>query len=98
MACSSIGVSLDSARLTLTTDARFRRKCHEVPEALTENVRASLYSNAIKGTVAAQSLWFKEDAARRASGQDEVPMSVDDLLAELDRVSRMLKSLRADSK
>jgi hypothetical protein len=98
MACFSIGVSLESARLTLATDARFRRKCDQVPEALSENVRASLYSNALKGTVAAQALWFKEEAARKVSGQEQVPMNVDELLAELERLSRMLRSLGTDSK
>lgn len=99
MACSSAGVSLDSARWTLATDARFRRKCDEASEVLTENVRASLYSKALKGTVAAQTLWFKEEAARKAARQEDLPLSPHELLEEIDRIAMALRSLQeADPK
>lgn len=98
MACSTIDVSLDSARWTLATDARFRRKCDEVSEALTENVRASLYSKALKGIVPAQALWFKEEAARKAARQEELPLSPDELLAEIDRFSKVLQLLQQEAK
>jgi hypothetical protein len=94
MVCAHTGLSLDSARLTLAIDERFRRKCAEVSDVLTENIRASLYSKALKGTISAQALWFREDAARRAACQEELPVSPDELLAEIERVSLVFRSLQ----
>ena len=92
MACSRIGVSLESVRLTLDTDPRFRRKCDAVSEALTENIRASLYSKALHGAIPAQSLWFKEETAAKAASQQDLPLSPGELLAELDRLATTFRS------
>ncbi len=97
MACAEAGVLLDSARLTLALDLRFRRRCDPIPDTLTENVRAAIYSRAIKGTVTAQALWLKEEAARKAVRQPEDSLSPDELLAEVERISQVLKSLEAGS-
>jgi len=93
MACSQMGVSLESVRLTLETDARFRRKCDETSDVLTENIRAAVYSKALKGMVPAQALWFKQETERKAARQEDRPLSPEELLAELDRLATAFRSL-----
>jgi len=92
MACTTMNVSLDAARLSLA-DARFRRRCADVPRVLTENVRAALYSKAIKGTVSAQTLWFKQDGDQKGQAEHEAPTGISQLLAEFEQLGLTLKSL-----
>ncbi|QDT52230.1 hypothetical protein Pan44_02390 [Caulifigura coniformis] len=88
--CSQLGVSLESARLTMERDARFRRHMKPVPQTLGENVRAAMYLKAMKGTVSAQTFWLKEEAAHDAAGEDEIPVTPRELIEKLDRVRKVL--------
>jgi hypothetical protein len=95
LACTALGISLESARLTLGIDARFHRKCGDIPDTLTENVRSAVYSKAMKGMVTAQALWLKEEATRKSAQPGQALLSPDDLLAELERLAEIKKALQS---
>ncbi len=85
-ACEELGVSYESARLTYMLDQRFRQRLDNALESRTDNVLTKTYHEAMKGKVTAQSLWLREEAARRvrqASEQAELPEELSDRLDRL---------------
>jgi len=88
--CAQLGVTVESARLTMDSDPRFRRHMKHIPQTLAENIRAALYLQAMKGTVSAQTFWLKEDAALNAPGNEEIPVSPLELIEKLNRVRQVL--------
>ncbi len=91
-ACSVLEVAADCALLSFDSDARFRRKLEHVYQSLTDNVRAALYREAMKGKVTAQIFWLKDEASQRSAQQSAPPASRAALQAELERVMAVLRS------
>jgi hypothetical protein len=88
--CITLGVPLESVQLTCETDARFRGQITRLCEALTDNVRAAIYRTALKGNVSAQTLWLK-DEAQRAQSTVTQPRTPEEMLAEVERLTRAIQ-------
>jgi hypothetical protein len=91
-ACESLSISFQDALLTFETDNRFRARLEQIHHSLTENIRAALYREGMKGNVTAQTYWLKEDATHRKNEEDRVRKPPGELLADLERVVEVLKA------
>lgn len=103
-ACATMSVPLDGACLSFETDPRFRKRLERVDQSLTDNVRAAVYRDAMKGKVPAQILWLKEQAAQRddahsagsSSKRGTGPMPPQNPRADLERMLRVTRSSDID--
>lgn len=59
VACGRLGLRAESFSRTLADDKTFARRLAAVHGIMTQNVIATIYAAALKGTPAAQSLWLK---------------------------------------
>ena len=59
MACRRLEIPVESFSRTLIEDADFRQRLEMVRALMTQNVVATLYAAALKGTASAQALWLK---------------------------------------
>ena len=99
-ACAAIDVPLDAASLSFETDVRFRKRLERLYQSLTDNVRAAVYRDAMKGKGPAQTLWLKEEAAQRedvhsrgsGSKRGTGPTPPLDPGADLERMLRVTRS------
>jgi len=95
-ACEGLAVSVQDALLTFETDVRFGARLEQVHQSLTENIRAALYREAMKGNVTAQTYWLKEDAAQRSDDQSRIRRPPGQLIADLERIFEVLKASGLD--
>ena len=58
-ACHKVGVSITAVLVTMDESAAFRKRMDRVPDLLSQNVAASLYQAAMKGSVTAQTFYLK---------------------------------------
>ena len=58
-ACQKVGVSITAVLVTMDQSAAFRKRMDRVPDLLSQNVAASLYQAAMKGSVTAQTFYLK---------------------------------------
>jgi len=58
-ACQKVGVSITAVLVTMDQSAGFRKRMDRVPDLLSQNVAASLYQAAMKGSVTAQTFYLK---------------------------------------
>ncbi len=85
-ACSLLKVPVDCAYLTFECDQRFRKRLETVFLSLTDNVRAALYREAVKGKVAAQTFWLKSEPQQTRRAPGAMPASREALLSDLARI------------
>ena len=94
-ACQKVGVSITAVLVTMDQSAAFRKRMDRVPDLLSQNVAASLYQAAMKGSVTAQTFYLKNlpppewDAG---AAEDDSPESKEFENLTLDQ----LKQLDAD--
>ena len=58
-ACQKVGVSITAVLVTMDQLPAFRKRMDRVPDLLSQNVAASLYQAAMKGSVTAQTFYLK---------------------------------------
>lgn len=58
-ACQKVGVSITAVLVTMDQSTAFRKRMDRVPDLLSQNVAASLYQAAMKGSVTAQTFYLK---------------------------------------
>jgi hypothetical protein len=62
-ACQQIGATIETFWNTIQCSPPFEHALQLVFDSLSQNVAAALYQSAMKGTVAAQTLWLKQRPA-----------------------------------
>ena len=88
-ACQKVGVSITAVLITMDQSAAFRKRMDRVPDLLSQNVAASLYQAAMKGSVTAQTFYLKnlpppewvieDDEAAAPEAQEFENLSLDQL-------------------
>lgn len=100
-ACQKLEITLDDVAMTFDVEPAFEARCRKIHEALDENVKAALYQSAMKGTVAAQTLWMRlaqtPATSKRSRGEEHVePLSTAELRERLLREMALFQSRDAD--
>jgi hypothetical protein len=90
-ACGKLKVPVENAVLSFETDARFRKRLELIYQSLTENVRAALYREAMKGSVTAQTHWLKDDAAQHSADRPCPEGDATNRVADLERIMKVLR-------
>ncbi|MCA9098189.1 MAG: hypothetical protein KDA36_07380 [Planctomycetaceae bacterium] len=72
-ACHQLGRTMRSLAKTMEKNQRFRREYGEIQQLMNQRVESALYKAALKGNVAAQTLWLRHRAPKswQKQGQDD---------------------------
>ncbi len=91
-ACQKVGVSITAVLVTMDQSLAFRKRMDRVPDLLSQNVAASLYQAAMKGSVTAQTFYLKNLPPPEWVGEEDEcePRDMKDLTLD------QLKQLNAD--